>query len=686
MNISSLINGFTSYLEGLNESSGKNYNTDSSNVSIFMYSSEFKNYISEELNVDASIFSKSVSDILNMEVVNGKLVDKEEETNSDTFTSEEQAPNNETDQDILETDDEPQTPEAANTENIDGNTSGEAAESVKTGENAQNADAMSEILNNLFEDSNIIKALDTDKSGDLNKDEIGSFFESIKGKDGNIEDISLEDILSGLDSIKTDLETKNNSENPAEENEQSMTDNEEAKATTEATEQPSSEIPAPVSTGGNTGGGYVPSVSNPSSNNVKKEDLKNLTLPELQEKYSEAEAERNTKKSEYNETKTSSEEAISDSKEAEEQAYNTYIEELKKVEDDDEKFAEQEEELNTQITDKEEEIHTRKTEISDKKNDVTEAQNAFDTAKSTFESLDAALSQLQSTDTGDMDDEQKADLSAKIAALQAERDAAEKAMNEAEEKLNSEKEALDKLENGGDGTKSLADLETELTDLETQLTELEAQILEAHPEIQEYLTEYQDAREEHSNTINEADKAIEKAQQNLDASQNKLQEINAAIKNLETKETIKENSVDPLSQYNSEEGNKLIETAKQMLAKYGSTTGLCATGVSRTFSMAYGIQMGGNGCDWDTNMEKLVNQGMFAEVTDNYPSSGDLSSLPAGAVVCWEATTGTGGGGAEYGHVTVADGNGGEISDHYAANIYKSIGGRSDNYRVFIPV
>lgn len=132
-------------------------------------------------------------------------------------------------------------------------------------------------------------------------------------------------------------------------------------------------------------------------------------------------------------------------------------------------------------------------------------------------------------------------------------------------------------------------------------------------------------------------------------------------------------------------GEELVEVAKQMLAQYGESSGYCATGVSRTFQMAYGLSLHGNGCDWDSNMDNLVEQGAFKEVTGDYETSADLANLPAGAVVCWEATGGSDGG-AKYGHVCIADGNGGEISDHYQANIYKSIGGRSDQYRVYIPV
>ncbi len=132
-------------------------------------------------------------------------------------------------------------------------------------------------------------------------------------------------------------------------------------------------------------------------------------------------------------------------------------------------------------------------------------------------------------------------------------------------------------------------------------------------------------------------------------------------------------------------GEELADTAKQMLSKYGETKNLCATGVSRTFEMAYGVSLHGNGCDWANNMDNLVSQGAFKEVTGEYASSADLANLPAGAVVCWEAT-GANTPAGKYGHVAIADGNGGEISDHYRSNIYKSVGGRSDTYRVYVPV
>ena len=71
MNISGILQGFSAYLESLNESSDKAYNTDNSSISVFMYSSKFKSYITEELNIaDPTIFSKSINEILGMQWLN----------------------------------------------------------------------------------------------------------------------------------------------------------------------------------------------------------------------------------------------------------------------------------------------------------------------------------------------------------------------------------------------------------------------------------------------------------------------------------------------------------------------------------------------------------------------------------------------------------------------------------------
>ena len=656
MNISSLIQGFSSYLENLNETSEKNYNTSSSNVSIFMYSSEFKSYIANELDIaDSSIFSKSINDILSMDVVNGKLVENKDE-NTDSFETSE---DNETDE----------TNSIQPEENIPNQNETPAAENTNSGEIAQEGgeegtEALTDLLNNLFQDESVISALDTDNSGELDKEEISSFIETINGADGDANNLTLDDILAGIEQIKEKAKEKETAEEETEPETEEINQAQNVAASTGTPASSSGSF-----SGGSTGGSSIPSSS--SNNSVQEKTLDNMTREELNSELSTAESDLTEKQGALSALYDGSDSNLQALNENMENLYDTYLEELETV---DEEMAEQVDTLKQDIDSKQDEIDAKDQEIADQEGVVSNAEAAYNNTVSNTQQLKSSLSSLQSTDTSNMDDSQIAELNSKIAELQSKVTEAEQAEDDAKQAWDDAEDALDTLNEQRDS------LQTELDNLNNDMTELEAEIVEKYPEIQESLNAYNEAKQEHDNYKSEA---ITSAKSEIESAQNYVNEINTAINNLDNKEIEKEYS---MNQYDAEEGERLVDVAKQMLGRYGSSTGYCATGVSRTMSMAYGISMGGNGCDWDTNMDKLVAEGMFTEVTSDYPTSGDLSSLPAGAVVCWEATGGTNGGGAQYGHVTIADGNGGEISDHYASNIYTSVGGRSDTYRIFIPV
>ncbi len=671
MNISSLIQGFSSYLESLNENSTKEYNTDSSSISIFMYSSEFKTYLADELNIaDSSIFAKSINDILSMDVVNGKLVESTED-NSDSFLSsaeedQDKAPSdtsiNEQENDSTQVQEDVELPENnSQVEDSNSDTTNPNTENLE-----ENNEVLTELLNNLFQDQTVISALDSDESGDLDKNEISAFLNNINSLDGNAENLSLNDVLAGIEQIKQKVDSQANVETTEEETPEADDINQTQNA------QASSNTATPSSgniSSGSTGGSSTPSYYG--SNAVQEKTLDNMTREELNSELTTAESELTGKQDILSSLLDGSEENLQAMTEEMENLYDTYLSELETV---DEEMAEQVDTLKQDIDSKQDEIDAKDQEIADQEGVVSNAESAYNDAVSNTQQLKSSLSSLQSTDTSNMDDSQIAELNSKIAELQSKVTEAEQAEDDAKQAWEDAEDALDKLNEQRDS------LQTELDNLNNDMTELEAEIVEKYPQIQESLNAYNEAKQLRDSYKSEATSAIKSE---INTAQNYVNEIKTAINNLDNKEIEKEYS---MNQYDAEEGERLVDVAKQMLGRYGSSTGYCATGVSRTMSMAYGISMGGNGCDWDTNMDKLVAEGMFTEVTSDYPTSGDLSSLPAGAVVCWEATGGTNGGGAQYGHVTIADGNGGEISDHYASNIYTSVGGRSDTYRIFIPV
>ncbi len=650
-------NGFINYLQEISEISNKKYNTNNADVSIFMYANEFKNYLTDELNFDSSIFSKSVSEILDMEVKNGKLVDPEEETLTDSFNNEEDTEN----EILLEEDNNNKEQEfIKQTETMPKETTPQEI-------------GMTDILNNLLQDETVIETLDTDKSGELDEEEVHAFIDTIKGYDGDEEDISLEDILTAaIDIANGDFTLDNKEENTIEEEIKTEDDNQTQTPVSGGQSASSNgisggSIPSGVQSGGRTAGVT-------SQQGTEEKTLDNMNKEELNAELSSAQSDLSEKQSTLSAVLDGSDSAISQLEENVNQAYDTYQEQLKLV---DEELAEQVDDLKSKIDEQENKIDQKEQEISDQESVVSDSETEYNNAVTTRENLETSLAALKSIDTSEMDSAKLSELNSKISELTTKVETAKRKeeeaktrWDEAEEKLKQLKEEKEELISGQGG----------LDELNQQMTELEAEIIEKYPEIKEYLEAYNSAKETYDT---EKQTAIANAKAEVQTAQNYVNEVQTAINNFENKETVKDYT---MNQYDPEKGNALVDYAWKMLETYGSTQGYCATGVSRTINMAYGISMRGNGCDWDKNMEKLVEQGLFIETTEDYPSSSDLSKLPAGAVVCWPNTTGTGGGGAEFGHVTIADGKGGEISDHYLQNILPSVGGSSENYRIFLPI
>lgn len=623
MNFESIKIGFAAWLEGQNTDNNTQTNENiTSDVSIFANADAFKEYLTEELNINFDISSMKISDILNMDIVNGKLIDPSEESDSNP-------------------------------------------DELNVGEQEM---LITNILNELMQDETIQGIIDIDGNSEISNDEVNNFMNAIKGLDSNDEDISLADIFSAITGIKNNTFSITDESSTPEEIEETIVSTPAAS-------------PSASSSNGNfasSGGSFTPSsnatTANNKANTAQKKSLDGMNLDELNN-------ELDTTQSNLSEQKTALSNALSGSTPELEalqgqvdEAYDAYKEQLELIDED---LAEEMEAIETAVDDAQADLEAKEQAVYEQEGVVADCTTTYNNAVSKRENLESIVSQLKSTDTSDMSDEQKSSLAQKLASAETQLETAKTEEGNAKTALENAESELKTREGAVDSAKDV------LESAEKDKADFEKTLLEEHSEIKTYLDAYNNAKE----TFNtEKSTAVTNARAEVQVSENYINEIKTAITKAENKEREKEYRISGNGEYDEEEGQRLVDTARQMLAKYGSSTGWCAKGVSQTFAMAYGLDLHGNGCDWDTNMEGLVEQGMFAEVTDDYPSSTDLASLPAGAVVCWEATTGVGSGGSKYGHVTIADGNGGEISDHYAANIYTTIGGGTDQYRVFIPV
>ena len=106
-------------------------------ISIFSYSSDFKNFVSEKYNLDDSIFSLDLEQLLSYSFSDGKLVDNTSE-DENQFTL--------------------------------------------------------DYLNDFLSDKDIQETIDTNNNGIIEEEEVKNFFANVAGLDGNTSDISDSDI------------------------------------------------------------------------------------------------------------------------------------------------------------------------------------------------------------------------------------------------------------------------------------------------------------------------------------------------------------------------------------------------------------------------------------------------------------------------------------------------------------
>ena len=157
MNFQSIKTKFILHLKQMAQLEGGAANLDASDESIFSHQSEFKQFLKDEYNIqDNSLLTIDVSDILKMNIVDGKLVDPNKPEQTD----------NEEDANLEE------EPDTVNQEETDGNW-------------------LSGFVSDLFEDKTFKDNIDSDQSGDIDEKELGDFLNYIKGLDEDSSTLSL---------------------------------------------------------------------------------------------------------------------------------------------------------------------------------------------------------------------------------------------------------------------------------------------------------------------------------------------------------------------------------------------------------------------------------------------------------------------------------------------------------------
>ena len=566
MNFELLKMGFKAYLEEINKESGTDYKLDDSEISVFMYANEFKDYITDELNLDYSIYSEDINEILRLELINGKLTAPDAEKE------------NEPEEDELDLENQ-------------------------TDINLEDSEIITELLNDLLQDATFKKSIDIDGNGEINDEELTSFFNTIKGFDSNEESISLDDIINATEDIKDGT----------------------FKIAAPESIKESVEKETPITPGARSGSSGGSTRSQTSGSSTQEKTLDNMTKSELDSELTTAKSELGEKQNILSSLLDGSEENLQAMNENIENLYDTYFEELKKVDED---MATQVDSLEQSISSQEDLINLKDQEIADQEGIVSESETAYKNSVSTRQTLEDSLATLQSANSTEMDSDKRAELNSKIAELQSRISDAEQAERDAEQAWN---DAQDKLETLNTEKQTL---QSELDELNNQMTELEAQIAEKYPEIQKYQDAYNEAKDEYNEYKEAATTAIKSE---IKTAQDYVNEINTAINNLSNKEIAKEYVLDGLTDLT----RTAIELAYSQLGvyedggdnrgtmeKYGGGAGVpwCAAFVSWLYGK--GQEGTASPLNFDASVSGLRAQakeaGYYSEVGTYTPVPGDI--------------------------------------------------------------
>ena len=489
MNFQGLKTEFINYLKDLNAKEGKHYVVDKGDVSIFMYANEFKDYLkNSDIDCsDVSIFSKSVNELLSMDIKNGKLIDS---IDSDSKTEEQ----NDTEDKTI--DDE---------------------------------DFMKDLLTDLMNDNDFKGMLDADESGEVDDAELKNFFNSIKGNDSDENNVSLSDIIQAVTEIENGtftIENETNSEDIEKTSEEDKKSNEtETKNSANTSGATGAGGGGSVGSSGGVssgGGGLSAAGGNSATGNVvDPNDINNMSLEQLEQEKTTREGAVSDAREAVNDVYSGDNANVAAAQKDYEDAKEDYEEAL---EDDDkvsDELKEQHEQVISDIENAESEKDSINIKINDTEAKISNVESEISADEANIEALNVSLAALQ--------DSNSEDAASKIAEVQAQISAAEaqKTAHE-EEKANLESE-LDSLQD------ELSDKENEIEELESQRSDIEDEILKnCSKETKKALETFNKAKE---NVTSVKESELKTVQADLKVAEADLKEINDVINTKKAEDT-----------------------------------------------------------------------------------------------------------------------------------------------------
>jgi len=410
---------------------------------------------------------------------------------------------------------------------------------------------------------------DKNKDGELTVQEVKNFVEKeLAEKDGNIDDISLEDFEKVLQENNIDLEEVLAEEETEETTDDALTEdtamNNGGYAADDVSYTPEVSSAAPA--------GYSEPAAAGSTEAQVTNDADNMTLEKLEEEKAARITTLNEKQAAVDNILSGNTESIKNAKAEADKAQAEY-ENAVKEDPGLKKFEKQILKNNENIKKNEENIDKNAKAIVDKESEISTAEDNLNSLKGELDALTSALSELPAL-SGKEEDKQKDNaIKAKKSEIEAQIKTKKNEVEKAEKQIEKLKKELEKL------NKEKTKLEEEKTKLQEEKAELDANVEKYGSEVTKAKLEaFNKAKEKVEQVKTEA---LTKAKAELKTAQDNVKEINEKITAKKAEETKKQHSLTDESGikpglFKGQLAGK-EEVVNQLCRKYGVSPALVAS-------------------------------------------------------------------------------------------------------------
>lgn len=614
MSIENIKNNFEIYVQNLKggneEVKQQSETSNESNFNIFDFAEEFKSFVEDGYMFSNSINSLSKEDINELEIFNGVLTTKE-----DRKITQEQI---KTSSSIL-----------IETNDLFDNEKASFEDGMKKEET--NEETIVSLLKELAVNEEFISKLDNNQDSKLDNEEFKNFIKNAQKIDGNDKNLSLTDLINGIDAINKDIELS------------TIISKEKAiKKDTKETQ----------------------------NKNMSIEELKDEGYEELKETLDKA---KDVISGDNSTLKTLHKKV--------DEVYNVFQE---KLQEESPRLAKEHEEIRNEISKRNKEINKNRKNLLQEKTLLKNSENSYANIHSRTKAYKEKLSELKDAYKNEVDAKTKEEISKHINMLKEKIEITEAKEKEIKEKIELRKTNINNLKT------KIETLKEDKKVYNKEKKELEEKIKNKYPETEKYLEYYNTAvshyKEEKISMEDKYRNLLSDAQENCNKNKTKYS-------NEIEKTTLKKCKLRKYcSEAGQKLLNNSINVEKEM-AGTGKCLTAVKSALKRAYPEFSNLISNTEGYYSAYQFAKALSgeDKRFAEFSENFKeiecSTNNIKDLPAGAIVVYSANYSK-----RHGHIAIMDGKGNQYSDwkgnqsnltnYYQTNFWN----KGSTIRVFVPI